>query len=305
MHIGGNNIIINGQQRGALVTQSNEPCIWYPMLAQTWNKVSKKHRRFPLIAQPKLNGMRCIKVGNKFFTRTGKEIVSVPSLLQMTNTIFGDLPLDGELYYHGMSFEENQSICRPTVNIAEDSRMQYHIFDANIKKGAEIRINRVLWHMVEFFNTHPKYFTNGRIQIVTTVSVVNNDELHQWEEQFIHQGFEGIMLRHPEAPYEEDKRSYHLLKLKRFYDTEATVIDFLPGMGRLYGTLGALRGRLIDPTFNNITVDVGSGFTDAERNQIWKNRERYLFEKFTLKYQEKTKHGVPRFPTFAHWRNAE
>ena len=53
----------------------------------------------------------------------------------------------------------------------------------------------------------------------------------------------------------------------------------------------------------NIEFGVGSGFTDAERQEIWDNRDKYLGRLITFKYQEIIKGtGRPRFPTFKGFR---
>ena len=69
---------------------------------------------------------------------------------------------------------------------------------------------------------------------------------------------EGVMLKDPNSQY-ECRRSKCLLKVKRFEDTEATVIGHLRGTGRLENTLGAIRVREKDGT----EFKIGSGFTDA------------------------------------------
>ena len=272
--------------------------LWYPMLAQTWGKISKKHHKFPLIVQPKLNGMRCTKQGKEFFTRTGKPILSMPILLKMVNKVFERIPFDGELYCHGMSFEENQSICRPTVNIKEDSRINLVVFDINNTQNCAGRM-RTLGHI---FKSGP---TTPRVQLIPCTMAHNEDEMYRWMSHYVTAGYEGIVLRKPDSPYESDKRSYGLMKLKPMLDTEAVVVDFIPGRGRLMDTLGALRCLLVTPEFEGKRVDIGSGFTDYERDKIWKDKRCYVNKTLTLRYQEKTKHGIPRFPTFMHWREPE
>lgn len=268
--------------------------IWTPMLAHTWDKVPSKHKRFPLYVQPKLNGMRCIKAKG-LFSRTGTPILSVPLLQEGLFKVFPSMEFDGELYAHGMSFEENQAICRRSVNIEEDSRIQYHVFDV---------------HTQDDFATRLKYLQAlfcvqgpSRVVLVPTTLVQNENELKELANRYILEGYEGIIIRNPHSGYEH-KRSYNLLKHKPFKDTEAVVIDFIPGHGRLSGMLGALRGRLIAPEFESRTVDVGSGFDDFLREYIWKHRVSIEGKVFTLQYQEKTQHGVPRFPTFKHFRDA-
>ena len=73
-------------------------------------------------------------------------------------------------------------------------------------------------------------------------------------------GGEGLMLREPASRYEAG-RSSTLLKVKRFHDAEAQVVEHLPGAGRHKGRLGALAVVLPDGT----EFSVGTGFSDAQR----------------------------------------
>ena len=96
-----------------------------------------------------------------------------------------------------------------------------------------------------------------------------------------------------------------MLKLKIFKEAEASIIGFeellhnddtsthkkenqVPG-----DTLGALIVRNGDLEFK-----IGSGFNLQQRSEIWHNRDSYIGKRVTYKYQELTKYGKPRFPTY-------
>jgi DNA ligase-1 len=101
-------------------------------------------------------------------------------------------------------------------------------------------------------------------------------------------GGEGLMLRQPGSRYEPG-RSATLLKVKRFHDAEARVIDHQPGAGRHKGRQGALLVALPDGT----QFSVGTGFTDAQRET-----SPAIGSTITFRYQELSDRGVPRFPSF-------
>ena len=96
------------------------------------------------------------------------------------------------------------------------------------------------------------------------------------------------MLRQPGSVYASG-RSQTLLKVKRFHDAEARILGYEPGAGRHKGRLGALLVELADGT----KFAVGTGFTDAERNN-----PPPVNSLITFRYQELTERGVPRFPTY-------
>jgi ATP-dependent DNA ligase len=72
---------------------------------------------------------------------------------------------------------------------------------------------------------------------------------------------EGVMLKDPKCSYER-KRSYKLLKVKRFEDAEATVYGHQGGTGRISGMCGALLVEEKDGT----KFKIGSGFDDSQQN---------------------------------------
>lgn len=99
---------------------------------------------------------------------------------------------------------------------------------------------------------------------------------------------EGLMLKDPKSKYEQ-KRSDRLVKVKKFDDTEATVIGHLKGTGRCSSMCGALQVRMA----NGIEFKIGSGFTDVQRRSPPK-----IGSIVTFKYQGLTKANVPRFPIY-------
>ena len=99
---------------------------------------------------------------------------------------------------------------------------------------------------------------------------------------------EGVMLKNPDSAYER-KRSFELLKVKKFEDAEAKVIGHQEGTGRCTGMLGALECVEKDGT----KFKIGSGFNDAQRRKPPKKGS-----VVTFKFQGRSKLGIPRFPIF-------
>lgn len=99
---------------------------------------------------------------------------------------------------------------------------------------------------------------------------------------------EGVMLKDPKCTYER-KRTFKLLKVKRFEDAEATVYGHQAGEGRCSGMCGAILVREKDGT----EFKIGSGFDDAQRKHPPK-----VGAVVTFKFQGRSKAGVPRFPIF-------
>ena len=99
---------------------------------------------------------------------------------------------------------------------------------------------------------------------------------------------EGVMLKDPNSEYER-KRSFSLLKVKRFEDAEAEVIGHARGEGRCFTMCGALMMREKDGT----EFKIGSGLSDAMRRKPPKKGSIVTF-----KFQGRSNAGKPRFPIF-------
>jgi DNA ligase-1 len=120
---------------------------------------------------------------------------------------------------------------------------------------------------------------------------------------------EGLILKDWDAVYTWD-RTFAWTKVKRFYDVDCKVTGFYLGKPKTKNAkrLGGIKvwGRVEDGTI--VESDCGSGFTDAQRDEIWSNQKKYLGATVVIKYQEVSKSKSKavaslRFPTFEHFRD--
>ena len=115
--------------------------------------------------------------------------------------------------------------------------------------------------------------------------------------------WEGLMYRDGDASYAY-KRTKSLLKIKQFEDIELKLLDMVEGTGKYENNLGSFI-----VSYEDSTVNVGSGFTDELREEYWKNKDKYIGKYVKIKYFEKTTDntGKPslRFPTFLTFRNTD
>jgi DNA ligase-1 len=96
------------------------------------------------------------------------------------------------------------------------------------------------------------------------------DQLMRYAKDNVNAGFEGIMIKDINSPY-ECKRNTFWMKWKPTITVDLEVIDLEEGTGRNVGRLGALVCSGVDDG-KTITVNVGSGFTDGDRDSLWGNR---------------------------------
>ena len=181
---------------------------------------------------------------------------------------------DGEVV--GNSFQELMRQARRKENVAAEDSV-FHVFDilplADFKRG---HWNAQLYKRIELLCN-----MQGAIDKMPNVELlphlrVNLDE-HEGRSVFerycrdmVEAGYEGVMIKDLEAPY-VCKRSTFWMKYKPTITVDLEVIGLEEGTGRNQGRLGALVCHGIDDG-KEITVNVGSGFSDSDRDQLWEDR---------------------------------
>jgi DNA ligase-1 len=123
-------------------------------------------------------------------------------------------------------------------------------------------------------------------------------------QQAITGGYEGIMIKDPDAAY-ECKRSTAWLKLKPFIEVSLAVVDFEEGTGRNQGRLGAIICEGEDDGCR-IRVNVGSGFSDSDRDSFWQASDRLHGQVVEVRADAVTQNQDGtyslRFPRFLRFR---
>lgn len=248
------------------------------LLAETWNESVDPSDWW---LSEKLDGVRAYWDGTRFLSRNGNPYFAP----EWFTAGLPNMPLDGELWIGRKQFQQTVAVVRRQNGGDAWRRVRYVVFDAPRVDGpfmARLCQLHLLVRpdMTPFAEVLRQTICRDRRHLAV--------ELAQIEEL----GGEGVMLRHPDALY-VPARSATLLKLKSFRDCEATVVGHQAGTGRHRGRLGALLVRLA----SGAECAVGTGFTDAERE-----RPPSIGSVITLRYQELTDAGVPRFPVFVRVR---
>jgi len=190
----------------------------------------------------------------------------------------------------------------------EFSTTPYHSRYENLKK-------RITHHTIP----------SDRIVVVEQHKVANPNELTEFEKHYVTSGFEGVMVRSLNGLYKHGRatnREANIFKLKRFTDSEAEIIGFeelfknmndkqVNELGNSFrsshkdnmmamDTLGALVVRDIK---TGVEFNVGSGYTQEVRDEIWANRDKYLGKLAKYKHFEVGVKDKPRFPVFIGMRS--
>lgn len=257
-----------------------------PMLAHSYAKSGDK-LKYPAALQRKYDGHRCLAVVNSegrctLWSRTRKPILSMPHIAKAVEALgLADVVLDGELFVHGPEFERLTHLIRQSGPVPGHEQMEYHVYD--VVDDAVLQIERTRWlHSLGM---------QSPLVCVQTVTVQDEDEMMVWFEQFVAEGYEGAIARNLDGLY-IGRRSYDLLKIKEFDDTEFVCVGVEEGRGKMAGCA----------IFVCQTSD-GVPFKAKMTGEI-ANLQRYVTDpslvvgkQVVVKFQGMTnKNGVPRFP---------
>jgi DNA ligase-1 len=122
-------------------------------------------------------------------------------------------------------------------------------------------------------------------------------EIKDLHDNYVAQGYEGAMIKDLNAPYRFG-RGYEVMKLKVFHDVDLKIKSLEEGTGKHTGKLGS-----VTVVFNGVEVRVGSGFSDSNREEIWRAPDSFVGRVIEVRYQEVTPDGSLRFPVFVCFRN--
>lgn len=246
----------------------------------------------PFIVQPKFDGVRCraISTENGCLLLSSEEniIYSVPHINKAISNLKIESELDGELYCHGLSFEEIVSITSRTVNLHPNyQNIQFHCFDIINSKP---QLTRSL-AIEKLRNINPY------IVIAPFWLCENLDDIMRTYDKLMELGYEGIIVRHFQAPY-EIKRSLYVMKFKAKKEDDYEILGYQEEIS-IDGMYKDSLGALVCSSGDGNVFSVGSGFTRDQREHLWKNKESLIGRVAKVKYQQLTTgKKVPRFPVF-------
>ena len=269
----------------------------------------------------KLDGVRVLAVVNgtnvTLFSRNGKEFENFPQIanaiadvrkhFQFGRGTGGRFVLDGEIV--GESFQKLMKQAHRKSD-AKTHGMVYHIFDVMpLDEFMEGHCNANQARRLEWLEpTRDRLMATDCLRIMSGIEVdldtaEGHDVMNRYAQDAVKDGFEGIMIKDLSAPY-ECKRSSFWMKYKPVHDYDLTVIAVEEGTGKNTGRMGALvcEGQDQDKF---IRVNVGSGFSDVERQDYWNNREKVIGQTVVILCDAITQNQdggyslrFPRFKTF-------
>lgn len=315
-----------------------------PMLAKTLKLSTDQSKcksneirfdKYPCNVMPKLDGVRCLArqmADGSVNTRSRNNktheapLTHIKEELSLFLKYLGpNVELDGELYSMKIGFDELSGIIRTKKRKhSKHDLITYYIFD--IIEPKQLPWEKRYRFLVEAFE---KYLEDGNpckhFTIIQSYNASSEKEMLEYHNRFVSEGYEGIIIRRyaaievskccfgkPESQFckkcdkgykltiYRSKRTNALIKFKLFMDEEVKVIGFEEGIGT---EEGAIIYKVLDERGNQFTVRPRG--TIKERIQLYEKRESLLGLPLTIRYQELSEKGVPRFPVGVAFRNYE
>jgi len=256
-------------------TEALESKVLLPMLAKSYE--NEKHKiHYPCYIQPKLDGMRSLKIGKKMKSRKNVEIDTMEHISLQES---GMGVLDGELYAHGLSFQENMRLIKKWR--PETVKVKYHVYDFVSDKPFAERYELLKEAVSK---------CDDSVVLVPTFLISDEEQLKEYHQRFIEEGYEGTMVRWGDEGYKIAGRSSNLLKYKDFQDIACEVVDILPNDAD--PNQSTVECKLEDGQ----TFKSGMKFSHVQRAEILTNKSDYIGRIAEIRFFELSDTGIPRFP---------
>lgn len=269
--------------------------LFYPLEEKRLEKYEK-----PVIVQPKLDGERCrVLPEDDFILVSSSELpfVSVPHINQafqiIKNAGYADIipELDGELYCHGMHFDQIHSIVSreyESTRHPDYEKIELHLFDVITNSIQAERLS----HLNKIYEL--LFISCPCIKLVPSYIAYTYEEVIAYYNQFISEGYEGIIVREASAKYVRRRATTGMKFKPKKVDSYKiiAVVEAIDKHGNHKGMVGAF--WCTDDSGNKFKVGAGE-LKHVDRYYWWKHREKATEMWCTVQYQNLTsKEKVPR-----------
>jgi len=273
----------------------------------------------------KLDGVRVITIiqGDKveMFSRNGKQFHNFGHIIDEIKAVIKDHPVPYPLVLDGEVMSANfqdlmKQVHRKDGNQSTDAVL--HLFDT-IPLGC---FKEGKWDKPQSFRSLiTNHWVRDHADLLQHVQALDWEDVDldtpEGQERFValnkqavDGGYEGVMIKDIDAPY-ECKRTHAWLKAKPFIEVTLEVVDVEEGTGRNEGRLGAIVCEGTDDG-KTISVNVGSGFTDVHRDDYWNSRDALIGNLVEVRADAVTQNQdgtyslrFPRFKTFRGFEPGE
>lgn len=274
--------------------------MYYPFAVHKYDakpRDEKKHIRYPVAVQRKLDGVRVVVYKSGVYSRKLKPLQADHIIEELKQVFerkeYSDLYLDGELYKHGLSLQAISGLARRRD---ESKILQFHIFDLFSPKRSNMTFEERHKLVKEIFSKFPSLKYCVQVETFIADDKKKEDRLY---EQFLSENYEGSIVRNLDAVYEygtsKEIRTYQARKRKPRFSDDYKVV------GYSQGTQGKDVGAIIFEleTENGIRFNATPvGMTYDERYDLF-NKMPEIFDReyknklMIVEYDDISLEGVP------------
>lgn len=279
-----------------------------PMTCQPFNDKNSKRIKFPCYAQIKYDGSRILVFVDlvadtvRYQTRNGKtlqienneldndfkllaervgemgDILNISSILAEPKFVF-----DGELHSGVQDRVKSNAIAtkfvRGTASTKEHESVRIVLWDFIPFRALKIK-KYDLTYKDRYGILQDRLIPTDNISIANTVTLHSIDECLAYNEQAVNLGEEGIIVKNINAPWVA-KRSFDCIKMKEELESELIIKEVVVGQGKYSESTGALYCESSDGI---VTVSVGTGLSDSQREEFWENSKKYIDKVITIRH---------------------
>lgn len=282
-----------------------------PMLAKSYKDIKTKNIFDKTYYEStKINGVRCLMYWNKGEIHTASRgsvnydlatfhIINHPKLI----AFFKENPniiLDGELYTAGETLNRISGVCRAQKTVAESEFINYYIYDiVDTQKSFKERLE-ILKSIQQFLDIPISDWQNPYINwkeddlkciIVPHHKITGWETIKKRHDEYVSKGWEGLVLREENSPYQPGMRNNNWIKVKEYIDAEYPIVGIEEG----------LRDEdmcFVCKTPNGYTFKVKPMGPRELKYEYLQNQDKLIGKMLTIKYFEMSGSGtdVPQQP---------
>lgn len=294
-----------------------------PMLAKVLEDNKPFDKYGTMLGQWKIDGLRCIigaeenrldmfnPINLTYHSRTGEdwtpkmkwmdEIILPNISIELINMMIEEgACLDGELYLPGYSVNDINSFVKNT-GLPQHYLLQYWCYDIccenmSAERRDDFRLSNIVDDTKPVNNKEELLNNKNQLVLLPTYSVFDLEQATCFRNDFIRRGFEGLILRNPNAEYQYGKRNQAMFKFKKVDDGKFIIVDIKSEHKRSDLPLFVLRNDINDELF-----ECSINKPQTIQREILINKDNYVGKYMVVEFRSRS--GVAQVPFHARGIN--
>lgn len=279
-----------------------------PMLAKPFKDVATKAFDKEYYGSKKIDGVRCLLYreeneegwrvrsasrGGQDYDASVQHILTDPVILEIFEK-YPNIILDGEIYVHGWSLQRISGTVRlektDEESLKRTRNLQYWIYDIADDKKVFMDRLEILWEL------EPIIEKSDNLKFVEHIPVSGWLNVKKRHDEYVNEGFEGIVIRRLDAPYGYGKRTAAMIKVKEYQDAEFVIVGWEPGLRPVEDMCFVMETR------HGVRFRAKPMGDRVTKEEYVKNMENMIGKMGTVSFFYLSDEGVPLQPVFKHLR---